>query len=277
MSRFNKKQILVILGAAVLAVLLYLAPAVNPLSGEANTSGRSSGETEILVSEAAKALTPELLTEAQRLEEKASAGTPAERGAYLDSLSFFWKEINPAVAAHYAEKKSLMEDTPDSWNSAGEAYLRAARFAIQQEKSSLYQKAAAVFERTLAKSPAHIDAKVSLAVCYVEGTPDPMKGIMLLREVLQVDSNNIKAHLNLGYFSVKSGQYAKAIERFNKVLVLDPAYHEAHLYLGDAYENQGDLTNAIFHYEKYADHSDNPAIAEDIGKYIQKLKSKQTS
>jgi tetratricopeptide (TPR) repeat protein len=101
-----------------------------------------------------------------------------------------------------------------------------------------------------------------------------MKGIGLLRNVLEKDSTNIKAHLNLGLFSVKSGQYDKAIERFTKILKIDPNYIEAYLYIGDVYEQKGDILNAIKNYEIYASVVKNPSIAADVTKYIEKLKQK---
>jgi tetratricopeptide (TPR) repeat protein len=104
-----------------------------------------------------------------------------------------------------------------------------------------------------------------------------MKGIGLLRAVLEKDSTNIKAHLNLGLFSVKSAQYDKAIERFNKILSIDPNYIEAYLYIGDVYEQKGDINNAIKNYELYVSAVKNPTIAADVTRYIEKLKQKITN
>src|SRR5688572_19914026 len=57
------------------------------------------------------------------------------------------------------------------------------------------------------------------AVALVNGQ-DPMRGIVALREILQDDPDNIEAHWHLGLFSVQSGQYDKALERFKKVIEL---------------------------------------------------------
>jgi tetratricopeptide (TPR) repeat protein len=63
--------------------------------------------------------------------------------------------------------------------------------------------------------------KLQQAINLVEGA-DPMAGIMQLRELVQKDSTNVDAQYYLGLFSVKSGQFDKAIERFKKVLILRP-------------------------------------------------------
>ncbi len=63
--------------------------------------------------------------------------------------------------------------------------------------------------------------KLRQAIDLVEGA-NPMEGIMQLRELITKDSTNVDAQYYLGLFSVKSGQYDKAIDRFNKVLALRP-------------------------------------------------------
>jgi len=63
--------------------------------------------------------------------------------------------------------------------------------------------------------------KLRQAIDLVNGT-NPMEGITLLRELIQKDSANVDAQYYLGLFSVKSGQYDKAINRFNTVLKLRP-------------------------------------------------------
>jgi tetratricopeptide (TPR) repeat protein len=72
-----------------------------------------------------------------------------------------------------------------------------------------------------------------------------MKGIMLLREAVSADSTNLEAQLNLGFFSMQSGQYDKAVSRFEKVLALQPNLYEVQIYLSDALEAQGDKKGAL--------------------------------
>lgn len=64
-------------------------------------------------------------------------------------------------------------------------------------------------------------ARLEQAVELVNG-PEPMKGITILRELVSEDSTNVDAQYYLGMFSVKSGQFPKAIERFEKVRALRP-------------------------------------------------------
>ena len=78
-----------------------------------------------------------------------------------------------------------------------------------------------------------------------------MKGIMLLREVVSKDSTHINAQLNLGLFAVQSGQYDKAIERFERILQMKPEFTEAYLYLGQTYASMGKKDKAIEALEKF--------------------------
>ena len=56
---------------------------------------------------------------------------------------------------------------------------------------------------------------------------EPMKGIMMLKDLIENEPKNVKAHLVLGMFSIQSGQFEKAIDRFEKVLAIDPNSAEA--------------------------------------------------
>ena len=64
-----------------------------------------------------------------------------------------------------------------------------------------------------------LDTKVRSAVKMIEsGEGNPMEAIFALREVVEVDSNHRDAQFYLGQFSIMSGQWNKAIDRFKKVL-----------------------------------------------------------
>jgi len=127
-------------------------------------------------------------------------------------------------------------------------------------------------------APDDLGIKVDLGVCLVEGAAflgvAPMQGIGLLKEVEQADPNNIKALVNLGYFSVRSGQFDKAEERFNRALEVDPEYIEAYLYLADLYEKQQQTGKAIEVLKAYMGKVDDPDREAEVNKYITELSNK---
>ena len=67
---------------------------------------------------------------------------------------------------------------------------------------------------------------VELAVEKVSG-PNPMEGILALRELAEQDEPNVDAVVWLGIFGVQSGQLDKARERFSEALSIDPSHSEA--------------------------------------------------
>ena len=70
---------------------------------------------------------------------------------------------------------------------------------------------------------ASLDQKVDEAVLIIQNADGaPMRGIAILREVLSEDPNHVKANYWMGEFSWVSGQFDKAVPRFEKVLEVDP-------------------------------------------------------
>jgi len=100
-----------------------------------------------------------------------------------------------------------------------------------------------------------------------------MKGIGMLKEVEKTDSNNVNLQLNFAFFSEKSGQWDRAIARFQKVLRIKPDFIEAYLHLADAYQQKGDKLKAIESLEKYVTLVDDVTIKTEIQDYINKLKN----
>jgi hypothetical protein len=70
----------------------------------------------------------------------------------------------------------------DNWHKAGSRYYNAIQFCNDKtEIPVLYQCAIRCLGKALELQPDNTDARITLASCYVEGTPDPMKGISSLK------------------------------------------------------------------------------------------------
>lgn len=118
-----------------------------------------------------------------------------------------------------------------------------------------------------------VKARTAEAVALVNGD-DPMKGIMLLREILQEDPNNVDAHWQLGLFSVQSGQYDKALERFRKVIELDPDnFPDAWFYLGRTYATLDSNEQAVASLLKYKTLTQDTAILHGVDRFLLELKN----
>ena len=73
------------------------------------------------------------------------------------------------------------------------------------------------------------------------------EAIPLLEQVVAKDQANADAYNWLGYATRKNGDPAKAIGIYQQALQLDPKHRGAHEYIGEAYLQLNDLSNAKQH------------------------------
>jgi tetratricopeptide (TPR) repeat protein len=268
----RKTQVLLIIGALVLFVLLFIAPKTTPPKtfGEFGNGASQASEInttatiDVYLNTALKNIEPE---KKQQIDKLVAA-------KQYDSIAVFWDRLKqPDLASYFVEEAANKENSAQAWFKAGNRYYYAIQFLKDKtEIPILYQCAMRCFKKGLALEPANADAKVMLASCYVEGTQNPMQGITLLKEVEKKDSNNVKLQLSFAFFSVKSGQYDKAIVRFNKVLKIDSNYIEAYLHLADAYEQQNNTDKTIEVLSKYSSKTSDITAKTEIDNYIKQLK-----
>lgn len=280
MTQTRKTQIGVLITAVVLFVLLFIAPKKHLAKAETPEADEHAGhshETEATIESflvnATKSLSLKEKTSFDDLVAAAEKSTVDT--AFIPVIQFWDRLKRPDFASYYAEKIADRKQTASAYAKAGDRYFYSVRFVKDAaEIPALYQSAMRCYEKALKKEPSNVDAKIQLAACYVEGSTDPMKGIALLREVEKVDSNNVKLQLSFAFFSVKSGQWDKAINRFEKVLEIDPMYIEAYLHLADAYEQQGQNAKTIEMLQKYAGLTTDATAKQEVLKYIEQLRQK---
>lgn len=270
----NKKQIAVISGSLILIVLLLFANTKLPEKADVPAVSDHAGHDEatmLTVVENAKGKLNADQKQKVNLLEEALKSSSDKKTAFEKMISHWDSLRQPAVAAYFMEQAAIASPTERNWMEAGNRYYAATRFAQPEQRPLLFSKAIECFENTVRINPANVDAKINLGACYVEGSAEPMKGIGILKEVEKTDSNNVNLQLNFAFFSEKSGQWDKAIARFEKVLKIQPDFIEAHLHLADAYQQKGDKKNAIRSLEKYRDLVDDITIKTEVQDYINKL------
>ena len=266
-------KIVLVFSALVLFVLLFIAPKVAPKHSDEDghdhlnsATALSDANLEVYLNLALKNLdSPKKKQNEQLLVSK-----------QLDSIIVFWDKLKrPDLAAYYAEELAKEKNKSANWFKAGNRYYYAIQFV--QDKTAipvLYQSATRCFTKGLTLEPSNTDAKIMLASCYVEGSENPMEGIKRLKQIEKTDSNNVKLQLTFAFFSVKSGQLDKAIDRFNHVIKIDSNYIEAYLHLADAYEQQGNNLKTIEMLENYSAKTTDITARLEINKYINQLKNK---
>lgn len=277
MTLTRKTQIGLILTTLVLFVLLFIAPKTrsdNQTDSKPVSVPKNTIETiEPFLIEAIKSLTAENKNIYESLVKTATQSNIDT--AFVPVVQFWDKQKHPDIASFFVEKIAQKVQSSEGYLKAGDRYYYAIRFVNNNsEIQALYQSSIRCYSKSLEKDSKNTDAKIQLAACYVEDGKDPMKGISLLKEIEKTDSSNVKLQLTFAFFSVKSGQLDKAINRFNKVLAIDPLFIEAYLHLADAYEQQGNTNKTIEVLTKYASLTDDAMAKQEVLKYIQQLKNK---
>lgn len=270
----TKQVIVVVLVVALMAILLSLdiKGLVKPKDGrnigdqkqtenaKANTVGLVS------VSTAAKQeLNANLLSEITTLEDSLKTVPEGEKKIIAKKLAGKWDDVNqPAPAAFYYENIAKQENTFSNWLKTGDRFTTA--YENTQDsliQPGLVQKAFQAYQNAYKLDSTSLEARTGLGVAYVNGAGSPMQGISLLLAVVKQDPKNIKANMSLGLFSIKSGQFDKAIGRFKTVVAIKPL-PEAWFYLASCYENQGMKDEAITAYIKSKELAADP----NLGKFV---------
>ncbi|MBE7176809.1 MAG: tetratricopeptide repeat protein [Mucilaginibacter polytrichastri] len=202
-----------------------------------------------------------------------SAKDPA---AVQKELAKAWDDVNqPAPSAFYYEEVAKQENSFAAWLITGEKFNDAVKFSTDTLAQPAYvQHAAQAFEQATKLDPKNLDAKTGLGIAYVNGgASSPMQGISLLLDVVKSDPDNIKANLQLGLFSLQSGQYDKAVERFKTVTRVRPDV-ESYFYLAESYKQVGQKQLAVEAYEKCKELSGgDAALSKKIDEYINEAKN----
>lgn len=113
-----------------------------------------------------------------------------------------------------------------------------------------------------------LNIKIDHAVEMVKNDRDPMKGIMMLKKTLEENPKNPRVHLNLGIFSLQTGQYEKALEHFKAVIDSDPGITQAYYYLGQTYEELKNTEKAEIYYNKYKTLMNDSSLVNEVEKHI---------
>jgi len=202
-----------------------------------------------------------------------TASEKEKKAIFADSLATWYLKSGVFdSAAWFAEDASTFFNSIESWEKAGNSYYQAFTFAIDVKKQqSLASKAQEFYNKVLAKNADNLTVKNNLAMTYLS-SPNPMQGVLMLREVLVKDPKNETALFNLGMLSIQSGQYENAIERLNTLIGINPNHIQGQLLLGVAYMQTGDKTKAKAQFEKVKNMDKDPSVQATADSYLKDLK-----
>ncbi len=283
-----KQQILLITGALILLCALYLlGPTINPNKSEVAKSeaGTGADSASFHIEDFEKAMVAQLSNERQQyiaeLEAKVKRGDVKVQQHTLNHLlAGFWKDSvpNPILHYYYASELAKLDNTEKSLTFAAHSILGYLPFEQNHDLQHwLAGRGKELFERALVLNNSNDSTIVGLGGCIMYGAPaggdgNPMAGIMKVREVAERDSTDMYAQYMLGVGGLISGQFDKAIERFERVAVSGKGNHIEVLFkLAEACEKAGNKLKAVATYQEIEKEVDNPAMKEELKKRIKTL------
>ncbi|RZK49560.1 MAG: tetratricopeptide repeat protein [Pedobacter sp.] len=190
-------------------------------------------------------------------------------------LSQKWDDVEQLIpSALYLEYIATQKPSFEQWLKTGNQFQDAFETITEDEvlQNAVLTKANHAFKEAIAIDSTNLEAKTGLGITIVNGLGAPMEGIRILQEVVESDPKNLKANTNLGIFAIKSGQFDKAITRFNNIIQNIKASPEAYFYLATAYESLDQKENAVEAYLNSKKLAANPTLTKFIDQKVAELK-----
>ena len=231
--------------------------------------------SEILQASESK-LRPEEIAYVNRLKNAVIRGdVKNQQSKAFRQLADFWKDSVPdgfLPAAYYEGQLAKLENSEKSLTFAAQLFLDNLRGQQPLLRNWMADQAKELFERALALNPQNDSARIGLGAANIFEGEDVMQGVQQILEVSRRDSTNMYAQFMLALGGLESGQFDKAIERLNRVVLHEPHNLEAVLILAEAYEQKGDKSNAIRWYTAAKSGLNNQDMIREIDKRVKSLK-----
>ena len=275
----RSQWVTIIFGIGLVLIIYLFGKKTPPDSSNLNTAQGlvSIVSIDTILFHAKESLTPEQITRLQLLESSVTRGdVKSQRLDIYHQLAHFWRDSAGIFEpyAWYQAEASRLEDSEKTLTFAAHLFLNN----LQGEQNPELRKwkalqAKDLFERSLKINKDNDSSLVGLGACYIFGgiAENPMEGILKVRQVAEKDSNNVYAQLVLGQGSLLSGQYDKAIDRFEFVARNQPENLEALFRLAEIYERKNEPAKAISWYQKALPVLNNPMIKQEIENRIKSL------
>ena len=278
----NKAQwITISIGVLVVAALFLFGrtgPYKNAIAKNFQSTPQSELTADSILFHAKEILSPAQIQWMNDLEQSVIRGdVKKQKLDVFHQLAHFWKDSARIFEpyAWYEAEAARLENSEKSLAFAAHLILENLRNEeSEQLKRWKALQAKDLFERSLRINDKNDSTIVGLGACYIFGNiaDNPMEGILKVRQVVEKDSTNVYAQMVLGQGSLLSGQYDRAIDRFEKVLAIQPVNLEAILLMAEVFERKEDKANAIKWYSKALPLALNPAMSSALEKRINELK-----
>ncbi len=186
------------------------------------------------------------ITDLERAVETATTDTA--RVEALKQLSGKWySNGEPAIAGTYAQQVAELLNDEQSWSVTGTTYAICLQNTQEEQvRSYCVNRAVKAFENAISVNPNNTTHRVNLALVYTDAPPqdEPMKGILMLRELNQQQPDNVLILNNLARLAMKTNQWDRAKERLERATTLEPDNMNTVCMLAQVYEQLGETEKA---------------------------------
>jgi tetratricopeptide (TPR) repeat protein len=276
------QQLLLIVGAVVVAILLFQLPKMvvknakdgekeemsqKPAANRDKPAAQSEDIHKVTLSSEEKSLIMSLRKQYKGISDK------EKKRIFADSLVNTYLRLNlyDSVAV-FMDEVVKADDSRANLLKAGESWVQSAGLSSDAtEQTERIQKGRAYYQRVLDKNAKDEEARILLGLSYF-GTEQTMDGVLMLREVVKDNPDSEMGHYYLGLMGMQSGQYDKAADRFEKVVKINPENSNAWFQLGLCYKELGKTDKAEKAYTRarsYATDAESKAMIDDE---LEKLK-----
>jgi tetratricopeptide (TPR) repeat protein len=279
----NKQLIVVIGGLLLFTALFFYGKTVPPKDNKASIAKQeTSAETvsfnfDAFLLKAKEGLTTDQIQRITALENSVVRGDVKEQQLHVyHQLAKFWRDSAKLFEAYayYTSEAAKLENSEKSLTFAAQLFVD--NLLIENNPSMqtwLASNGKVLLEKALELNPNNDSSKIGIGACYMLGniSNQPMQGILAVREIATKNPDNLYAQWILGLGGKKSGQFDKAIERFNFILKKDPKNLGAMLHIAECYELKGDKLNAIKWYQMVQDVIPNAEAKKELQNRIDLL------
>ncbi|MDA3614173.1 tetratricopeptide repeat protein [Polluticaenibacter yanchengensis] len=251
--------------------------------GHDHGTGNHTFSEDVYLSQNESKLTPERQQYLAKLKESVIRGDVKTQDLHtFHQLAKFWKDSvpNPFIHFYYTTKAAELENTEKSLTFAAQSVLKYLPYVENGEQQKwLANSAKSLFDKALTINAKSDSLIIGSSACLIYGADAGgeglMQGIMKIREVAQRDSTNMYAQYMLGIASMTSGQFDKAIARFETVAKSQPTNVELLFKAAESCELARQYGKAIDWYKRIIALNIDPQMKPELEKRIKELETKK--
>ncbi|WP_116107857.1 tetratricopeptide repeat protein [Lewinella sp. IMCC34191] len=235
-------------GIALLLVLVtYWGCPVRPPEMEAGFQRGPVQATgiESLIREAHADLSPAAAATISTLEARLEGqDDDSLRVDLLQQLAGEWYRAGqPAISGAYAARIAEIQNTEDAWAITATTFSLCLKQEGIDDKARQFcsAEAEAAYQAAISLNPDNAEHRINLALTYTDNPPpdNPMKGILMLRELEERYPDNPQVYITLAQLAIRTNQLGRAAERLEKANALQPGNPDVVCPLAKVYENLG--------------------------------------